>query len=36
MWTRLSDNLLNYWKLEHQAGFEKTEQMNYENSLQQI
>jgi len=31
--TRLSDNLL---KLEHHAGFKKTEQRNNENSQQQI
>jgi len=33
MLTRLSDNLL---KLDHHAGFIKTEQMNHENSPQQI
>jgi len=33
MLIRLSQNLL---KLEHHAGFYKSEQMNYENSLQQI
>ena len=33
MLTRLSDNLL---KLDHHAGFKKTEQMNHENSPQQI
>jgi len=42
MFTRLSDNLqmmrlqFNLLKLEHYAGFKKTEQMNYENSPQQI
>jgi len=33
MLTRLLDNLL---KLEQHAGLKKTEQMNYENSPQQI
>jgi len=33
MLTRLSDNLL---KLQHHAGFKKTEQINYENSSPQI
>jgi len=33
MLTKLSDNLL---KLEHQAGLKQTEQMNNENSPQQM
>jgi len=33
MLTKLSDNLL---KLEHRAGFKKTEQINYKTSPQQI